>query len=331
MRILAGTDDGLHLIRWLEGEKSGTTVSRSFEGRSVTSVVRAPEAVLAAVPGLGLQRSTDGGATWEPLDERLGGADVRTLASAPTGELVAGTEPAGLHVSTDGGSSFSPLDRFAALGATEQWSSYGKREAHVEAITFDRHDTNRLYAGVEIGGVYRSDDRGASWFGVNDGVFDDIHDLAVDPRNGNRIFAATGGGLYVSNDRGADWRPVPGDVGGRYCTRLFSLASTPVTGPSETLFLVGTAGGPPAGWGKRFAKAKAQLWFSHDSGRNWSASTQHGARDATPITAFAANPHQATAVLVGTVGGHLLHGHLVEDHWHQIDYGLGSVHSLAVL
>ncbi|MGI9037385.1 MAG: WD40/YVTN/BNR-like repeat-containing protein [Gemmatimonadota bacterium] len=331
MRILAGTDDGLHLIRWLEGEKSGTTVSRSFEGQPVSSIVRAPEAVIAAVPGLGLQRSVDGGATWEPLDERLAGSDVRTLAAAPTGELVAGTEPAALFVSTDAGSSFTPLDAFAALGDSERWASYGGRKAHVEAIAFDPHDTNRMYAGVEIGGVYRSDDRGASWFGVNEGVFDDVHDLSVDPRKGSRVFAATGGGLYVSSDRGADWRPVPGELGGRYCTCLFSLASTPVTEPSESLFLVGTANGPPSSWGKRSAKAGARLWFSHDSGRNWEPSTQHGARDATPISAFAANPHQQAAVLAGTVGGHLLHGHLAEDHWHQIDYGLGSVHSLVVV
>lgn len=179
--------------------------------------------------------------------------------------------------------------------------------------------------------MYRSDDRGESWFGVNEGVFDDVHDLSVDPRNGSRIFAATGGGLYVSNDRGADWRAVPGELGSRYCTCLFSLASTPVTGPSESLFLVGTADGPPSIWGKRAAKAGAQLWFSHDSGRSWSPSTRHGARDATPITAFAANPHQRAAVLAGTVGGNLLHGHLADDHWHQIDYGLGSVNSLVAV
>ncbi len=330
MRILVGSDDGLCLIRWLEGEKSGTVVSRGFEGETVSSFVRSGDGVLAAVPERGLFRSADGGTTWEPLADRLDGARITTLAAAPSGSLLAGTEPAALHVSRDGGATWAELESFAALESTEDWSEYGGRAAHVEAIAFDRHDANRVYVGVEIGGAYRSDDAGATWVGINEGLFDDIHDFAVDPRDGSRVLAATGGGLYTSQDRGADWRPAPGELGGRYCLRFLTAASTPVR-PTESLFLLGTADGPPASWGKRASKAGARLWVSLDSGRSWEAAEEHGTRDASPVTALAGNPRDASAVIAGTAQGHLLHGNVVDDRWRQIMYGLGAVRTLLVV
>lgn len=331
MRILVGSDDGLCLLRWLEGEKSGTVVSRGFEGEIVSSFVRTGEAVLAAVPERGLFRSVDGGTTWEPLAKRLDGARVTTLAAAPSGSMLAGTEPAALHVSRDGGATWTELQSFRAMGETEAWSEYGGRAAHVEAIAFDRHEGSRVYVAVEIGGAYRSDDAGQTWVGINEGLFDDIHDVAVDPRDGSRVFAATGGGLYVSHDRGADWRPAGDELGDRYCTRFLSVGSTPATGPGESLFLLGTASGPPSTWGKRAARSGARLWMSSDSGRTWQPWKQHGTRDASPATALAVNPRNASAVLVGTDQGLLLHGHVVEDRWNQILYGLGAVRTLIVL
>lgn len=332
MRILVGSEDGTCLVRWLEGEKSGTVESRGFDGTRVAALVRAGEdgELLAAVPELGIFRSRDGG-TWEPLVDRLGGGRVTALAATPSGSIVAGTEPAGLYISRDDGVTWAEFEAFRALEAREDWSDYGGRAAHVEAIALDPHDTSRLYAGVEIGGAYRSDDAGASWVAINEGLFDDIHDIMVDPREGSRVFAATGGGLYVSQDRGADWRPVPGEAGDRYCLHFFALASTPVTAPAESLFLLGTAGGPPSTWGKRAARSGAQLWASLDSGRTWGPMEEHGTRDTSPVTALAANPRNASAVLAGTAQGHLLHGHLADDHWHQILYGLGPVRSLLVL
>lgn len=330
MRILVGSDDGLCLIRWLEGEKSGTVLSRGFEGETVSSFVHAGDVVLAAVPERGLFRSVDGGTTWEPLADRLGGGKVTALAAAPSGSLLAGTEPAALHMSRDGGAGWTELESFGGLAATEDWSEYGGRAAHVETIAFDPHDAGRVYVGVEIGGAYRSDDAGASWIGVNEGLFDDIHDIAVVPRDGSRVFAATGGGLYVSHDRGADWRPVAGELGGRYCLRFLTAASTPARA-TESLFLLGTADGPPATWGKRATKAGARLWMSLDSGRTWDTREEHGTRDASPVTALAANPRDASAVIAGTAQGHLLHGNVVDDRWRQIMYGLGAVRTLIVV
>jgi photosystem II stability/assembly factor-like uncharacterized protein len=293
MRILVGSEEGLRIVRWLEGEKAGTVESRGFDGLEVAALVSAGDGdILAAVPERGLFRSDDG-VTWEPLVDRLDGGRIRALVAAPSGTIVAGTEPAGLHVSRDGGATWKELGSFAALEASEDWSDYGERAAHVAAIALDPHD-------------------------------------AVDPRDGSRVYAATGGGLFVSHDRGAAWRAVDGELGDRYCLRFFALASTPVSGPAESLFLVGTAAGPPSTWGKRATESGAQLWASLDSGRTWGALEEHGTRDTSPATVLEGNPRNAQAVLAGTAQGHLLYGHLTEQHWHQIMYGLGAVRSLLV-
>lgn len=331
MRILVGGDEGLCLVRWLEGEKTGTVVSRAFQGETVSSLVAAGDAVLAAVLEHGLYRSEDGGETWAPAVERPSAGSVTTLALAPSGTIVAGTEPAALYLSRDDGATWTELESFGALGEGEDWSDYGGRAAHVEAIALDPHDAARIYVGVEIGGAYRSDDAGVGWSGINEGLFDDIHDLVVDPRDGSRVFAATGGGLYASQDRGADWRPVAGDLGDRFCLRFHSVSSTPATRPGQSLFLIGTADGPPSTWGKRASKSGAQLWMSLDSGHSWSALEEHGTRDASPVTSLTANPRNSAAVLAGTAQGHLLHGYPVEDRWQQILYGLGAVRTLVAL
>lgn len=331
MRIVIGTDDGLRLIRWLPGERAGTVVSRVFEGRQVAALAGFSGTLYAAIPDLGVVRSADGGASWEPVAGLPSGGQPRAMAVLSSGDLLLGTEPAGLSRSSDAGNTWTDLTGFSALRETETWSDYGNRAAHVQTLAFDPHDVGRLYAGVEIGGSYRSDDNGSTWIGINDGVYDDIHDLVVDPRDGSRLFAATGGGLFVSTDRGADWRPVSGEVGGKYCTRLLAVARSRASEPSQTLLLVGTADGPPSTWGDSGKKGGGALWISRDSGSTWPVPESKTLKGGSPATALAADPTDSAAVLVGTAGGNLVHGNLMDDRWHRLLYGVGAVHAILVV
>ncbi len=331
MRIAIGTDDGLQVIRWLAGERNGTVVSRAFEGHRTSSLAASEGVLYAAGPEIGVQKSGDRGMSWEVTADLPTGVRAESLATSPSGDLVVGTEPAHLLRSNDAGGSWADLPGFGALREVETWSDYGGKAAHVEAVTFDAHDPARLYAGVEIGGAYRSDDHGDTWIGVNEGVFDDIHDLVVDPRDGSRVFAATGGGLYVSTDRGADWRPAAGDVGELYSTSLLAIARSRAAGPSETLFLLGTASGPPATWGKAGRKAGGALWISRDSGTSWALVETSVLKGGSPVTALGEDPADAATVLVGTSNGRIVHGNLTDSRWHQIMYGVGTVHAILVV
>jgi len=82
---------------------------------------------------------------------------------------------------------------------------------------------DRLWAGTIPGGLFRSDDRGASWQLVRSlwddprrlqwfgGGFDDpgIHSIHVDPRDNDRLTVGVScGGVWTSDDAGETWRLV---------------------------------------------------------------------------------------------------------------------------
>jgi photosystem II stability/assembly factor-like uncharacterized protein len=144
--------------------------------------------------GTGVQRSLDGGRSWQAADRGLGGSTVSRLAIRPrTGELYAVTGTA-IHL----------FNR-----ASSSWISAGSglHGAAVSSIAFDTEPDSLVYAGTRTG-IFRSADGGASWtpmprtFGPYPVQFFDAH-LSIR----TRMFAATSAGLYVSTDRGISWKP----------------------------------------------------------------------------------------------------------------------------
>jgi photosystem II stability/assembly factor-like uncharacterized protein len=64
---------------------------------------------------------------------------------------------------------------------------------------------NRMFAGTDGSGVYRSTDGGASWDQVNGGLTNlTVFNLA--PAPGGRVYAVTNGGIHLSTDNGSHWQ-----------------------------------------------------------------------------------------------------------------------------
>ncbi len=333
MRILVGTDDGLHVVRWIEGERSGRTAEKHFEGRQVYRLVATDGRFWAVVPREGIFASTDAGWSWERVVDRLGDGTVRTLAVSPADPdiVLAGTEPAALFISRDGGGSWEELEAFRALGAREAWRDYGNRSAHVEAIASDPNEPRRVYVGVEIGGAYRSDDGGRSWVGVNEGIFDDIHDLAVDPWEPNRIYAATGGGLHISRDRGLTWRRHPSELGECYCTCLDLVSRGPeISSSLQSSLVLATSDSTPSEWSGRRGDAKARLWLSRDAAETWTQLQLTGIRDKGAIVDVKADPANEGSGLIGTSSGNLYYGQVATGRWTRIMFWMPAIRSLLV-
>ena len=333
MRILVGTDDGLHVIRWIEGERSGRTAEKHFEGRQVYRLAATDRRIWAVVPEEGLFYSGDGGGSWERVLDRLDGAQVRALAVSPSDPSVvyAGTEPPGLYVTRDDGQSWEEIPAFRELGARESWRDYGKRSAHVETIACDPNDPRRLYVGVEIGGAYRTDDGGQSFTGINEGIFDDIHEIEVDPWDPSRLYAATGGGLHISRDRGLHWRRHETEIGELYCTR-FDLISrgVEVSSSGQSRLVLATADNTPSQWSGRKGDAKARLWLSPDAGESWTPLHLSGVRDAGAIMDVADDPATEGAGLIGTSSGNLYFGRAVGGKWTRIMFGMPAIRAIHV-
>ncbi len=326
MRLVIGTDDGLRVARWVPGERSARVQARELEGEAVAAVARSRTRVFAATRSGQVRRSDDRGGTWAPASPLPDGRGASALCALPRhpDTLFAGTEPAGLYASHDGGSGWTEQAAFPAA-SEEGWRGYGDREAHVRTLSVDPRDDRRLYAGVEIGGAYRSDDGGRSWRPVNDGLYDDIHVLTADPNRGGHVYAATGGGLYLSADRGTDWTAHEGPLGEAYCTAL----ALEDLGDGTRLFLT-TAQGPPSSW-EGDGGPGAEIHRSDDGGESWAGlglEPLYPSREA--FTALATEPERRGGVFVATSEGALHYGDPEMEGWTRLLRGLPTVRSLVV-
>jgi photosystem II stability/assembly factor-like uncharacterized protein len=90
------------------------------------------------------------------------------------------------------------------------WRSIGPDGGGVLALAFAPSDPHVAYAGTQGGGVFRSDDGGASWTAASGGLdILVIQSLAVDPRDPAVVYAGTPIGLYETTSGGASWRALP--------------------------------------------------------------------------------------------------------------------------
>lgn len=242
IRLLVGTRRGLFVFD--EQRPGDWRVSLpKLEGREVYFAMRDPrDGVLWAasrhrVWGAHLHTSEDGGETWRTLEAAPIGGDggaleaVWTLAPGPAtdpGLLYAGVEPAGLFVTHDHGASWQPVRALNEHETRGTWQPMGGGLALSDVIV-DRRDARRITVAISAGGVYRTDDGGASWQPMNAGVRacfqpDEfpasgqcVHRLIAHPLDPDRLYQQNHCGTYRSDDGGASWidvtRGLPSDYG----------------------------------------------------------------------------------------------------------------------
>jgi photosystem II stability/assembly factor-like uncharacterized protein len=159
---------------------------------------------LFAGTDMGIFRWNEETARWVHLPSPM--QDVWAVAIDPKNPdvLIAGTRPAGFWRSADAGRSWSSLIAPGIIPA----SDVNAGPTRVTQILFDPVDDGTVWATVEIGGIYRSKDRGATWECRENGlVSGDVHGLAVvkPPGGGKTLLATTNRGLHRSEDNGESW------------------------------------------------------------------------------------------------------------------------------
>jgi len=87
---------------------------------------------------------------------------------------------------------------------------------HVRTIAPHPVDPEVLALGIELGGVMRSADGGASWQDHNAAAHSDAHALLVHPDRPDRLYEIAGQGIALSEDRGATWRRLEGGLDRHY-------------------------------------------------------------------------------------------------------------------
>ena len=243
-------------------------VRRGLAGQYVTCV-SAGGGILLAGTNDGIRRSEDAGQSWQEADQGLGIRHVRWLAHHPTvdGLAFAGSEPAGIFVTRDGGATWRGCPEVERLRDQHHWFlPYSPGAGCVRS--FACHGA-RIYAAVEVGGVLRSDDYGATWRLVEGSTGDpdfhkpvprtfihpDVHEIAVVPNTAGALFAATQQGLYRSIDGGKKWLHVYADC---YIRALWIDPVDPqhlIAGPADDVSVNG------------------QIEESRDEGWSWTVAT----------------------------------------------------------
>ncbi len=180
-----------------------------------------------AIASGGIWKTVNAGVTWEPIFDNEGSYSTGTVTVDPhnphtvwvgTGENDGGRHIGfgdGVYKSEDGGKS---------------WKNMGlKNSEHLSRIIVHPDNSNVIYVASQgplwskggERGFYKSTDGGNSWVRtLGDDEWTGVTDIVVDPRNANRIYAATwqrhrtvaaymGGGpetaLYRSEDGGDTW------------------------------------------------------------------------------------------------------------------------------
>lgn len=204
----AATDSGLVSVAVEEDEV--TTIGRALPTQSVRDVAVDPNEPAIAYAGCGLR---GGGLYKIPAGENaelLGLEDrwVWGVTTTPDGRLLIGTEPPAVYVSDDGGETLDRRGTLRTLPSREEWHFwYEPFEAgHIHGFAVHSEQPDLILGAVEIGGVIRTDDGGATW---TDGLRGrDCHDCLWDPIAPDRAYVAANSGLFRSDDRGRQFEPV---------------------------------------------------------------------------------------------------------------------------
>ncbi|MFC7195908.1 WD40/YVTN/BNR-like repeat-containing protein [Halosimplex aquaticum] len=220
--VVRGSADG----DWTASER---LVGRDFE--SVAASADRPERAFAGTVESGIQRTTDGGDTWDrvapDVDDR-----VTALAVSPHDPDVvwAGTEPSAVYRSTDGGDSWESLPPLTDLPSESAWSFPPRPHTHhVRWLEVDPHDPERLYVAIEAGALVRTGDGGETWQDRPEGARRDNHTLATHPDVEGRVYTAAGDGYAQSEDGGDTWAYPQDGLGHRYVWGMAVPRSDPDT------------------------------------------------------------------------------------------------------
>jgi len=190
--------------------------------------------------------------------------------------MYCGVEPSALFVSRDGGGSWSLNEGLWNHPHREKWHpGFGGLCLHT--VVVDSSDPDRLIVATSTGGVYRTDDGGATWRARNQGVRAEfmpdphpefgqcVHKIAPAAGAPGRLYLQNHWGLYRSDDGGDSWKDVangvPSDFG-------FCMATHPAD--PDTAYIVPLH----ADMFRCTPEGKLRVYRTRDGGKSWKPMTR---------------------------------------------------------
>ena len=326
--LLVGTEKGLFRLRPDHGSDAWCIDGPHLAGYRILHTVVTPgqprELLAAAdhpVWGSHIYRSNDGGEHWVSLDatpQHPPGRRAQALKSiwhlawSPDNRtLYAGVDPAGLFASDDRGESWRDVTALNEHATRDAWEpSRGLFAVH--SICIDRQDPSHLVVAVSAGGVYRSEDAGATWSPANDDVRAEnlpgrfpvaghnVHRVVMHPLDGRRLYRQCYNGTYRSDDGGRSWLEITGDLPSDFG---YAIACDPFD--PDTVFQIPESSSHL----RTTVDGRLRVFRSTDAGRRWSSVSSGLPQRHAYVTvlrdAMDANPERSGQLAFGTSSGHV--------------------------
>src|SRR6266852_3709886 len=253
-KLFVATGEGLAQIMQQGDEWVATSMLTGSGMQCLALDPKEPGTLYAGSRGKGVWKSSDGGVSWQ--DMSLPQSDVFSLAVSPAdGSVYAGCEPSMLFRSSDGGQRWQELAALRSIPSAPTWSFPPRPwTSHVRWIAPSPHNGDVLLVGIELGGLMRSIDGGASWQDHRPGAQRDVHSLAWHPRVKGRAYEAGGGGAAWSIDGGETWQAADE---GRDRHYTWAVAVEP---DDANAWYVSASTGPFAAHGRRDPQARIYAW-----------------------------------------------------------------------
>lgn len=294
-----------------------------------------PQRLFAGMQGDGVLVSEDAGNNW--ASSGLQESKVKSLAVSPhtPGTVFAGCNPISLYVSRDGGETWNELE---GMRRARKWWWFSPAEPpswtpYVIALTISPNDPKVIMAGIELGGVLRSEDGGLTWSNHRHGAVRDCHSLKFHTTNGEWVYqgGGTGMGAAFSRDGGKSWRQPKDRLAKKYGWMVAADPARPevwyLSASPQPKLLRGEFE-PPA---HRDGYAHAHIYRS-SAGAPWEQ-LSGGLPEPLNYMAYAlvTDPDAPGHLYAGMSNGDVYHTTDYGDSWEQLPFNMGAIYSMIMI
>jgi photosystem II stability/assembly factor-like uncharacterized protein len=304
-----------------------------------------------------IQRSNDGGKTWEAVGNKFVYDGVpgthqwydgtphpwefkRVWHLEPSltdpDTVYAGVEDAALFRSVDGGQTWQELPGLRGHGSGSRWAP-GAGGLCLHTILLDPGNPERIFIAISAAGAFRTDDAGLTWQPINRGLRSEhipdpdaevghcVHHVAMHRSRPRVLFMQKHWDVMRSDDAGDSWQEISGNLPTDFGFAIDVHAHEP-----DTVYVVPIKSDsehyPPEG--------KLRVYRSRAGGNEWEALSKglperdcyvNVLRDAMAVDAF-----DSCGVYFGTTGGQVYASTDAGDSWAPIVRDLPPVLSVEV-